>query len=75
MQWERNIYSFVLTHFFCLCFFSGKTWQGIPLPGALHCATPLWLHWSHFQLQTDLRALLNQREELCWGYGQDCRQC
>lgn len=56
-----------------LVFFS-KTWQGFALPGALHCAAPLWLHWSHFQLQTDLGALLSQREEPCRRYGQDCRQ-
>lgn len=57
MQWERNTYSLALTHLFCLCgvFFS-KTWQEFAVPGALHCATPLWLHWSHFQLQTDLGA-------------------
>lgn len=53
--------------------FFSKTWQGFALPGAHHCATPLWLHWSHFQLQTDLRALLSQWEVLCWGYGQGCR--
>lgn len=54
--------------------FSSKTWQGFALPGALHCASPLWLRQFHFQLQTVLGALLKQREELCWGYGRDCGQ-
>lgn len=74
MKWKRNTYSFALTHFFWLWAFFSKTWQVFALPGAHQCATPLWLHWSHFQLETDLRALLNQWEELCWGCGQDCRQ-